>query len=291
MTKLARTTAILLTLAATFGAPGIANATYFVRPVLQYDGEFVDGYQPNGPTTGSQTFSNGSTTLQSFVNLTDGTIKTFVEANGPTNTFTIATGVMGDQIRYTGSSEQSVSFRFDFDSLISANQQFTGTPGELESRYIGIQAFFAIYEAGTGANYNNWTVFGSAADQALYNDYADITFNDEMESFDTFYSGSLGTDLFLTSGKSYDVFAAFNLLINPGSLVGPVTMNSLNTSRIGIDAPAGGFTSESGVFLGFDPTPTGAVPEPATWAMMIGGIGAAGGGLRRRRASVSVRYA
>lgn len=39
------------------------------------------------------------------------------------------------------------------------------------------------------------------------------------------------------------------------------------------------------------PVATGAVPEPATWAMMIGGIGAAGGALRRRKANVSVRYA
>ena len=34
-----------------------------------------------------------------------------------------------------------------------------------------------------------------------------------------------------------------------------------------------------------------AVPEPATWAMMIGGIGAVGGTLRRRKAKVSVRFA
>ena len=33
------------------------------------------------------------------------------------------------------------------------------------------------------------------------------------------------------------------------------------------------------------------VPEPASWAMMIGGIGAAGGALRRRKANVSIRYA
>ena len=35
----------------------------------------------------------------------------------------------------------------------------------------------------------------------------------------------------------------------------------------------------------------GIVPEPATWAMMIGGIGAAGGALRRRKANVSVTFA
>ena len=37
---------------------------------------------------------------------------------------------------------------------------------------------------------------------------------------------------------------------------------------------------------------TGAVPEPASWAMMIGGFGLAGGALRRqRRQQVTVRYA
>ena len=37
--------------------------------------------------------------------------------------------------------------------------------------------------------------------------------------------------------------------------------------------------------------PTGAVPEPATWAMMIAGVGMAGGALRRRKGNVSVRFA
>lgn len=35
----------------------------------------------------------------------------------------------------------------------------------------------------------------------------------------------------------------------------------------------------------------GDVPEPATWGMMIVGVGAVGGGLRRRRSAVRVRYA
>jgi hypothetical protein len=41
--------------------------------------------------------------------------------------------------------------------------------------------------------------------------------------------------------------------------------------------PAGGLT-----FLAIG----GAVPEPTTWAMMIGGLGAVGGAVRRRRSSV-----
>ena len=36
---------------------------------------------------------------------------------------------------------------------------------------------------------------------------------------------------------------------------------------------------------------TASVPEPATWAMMIGGVGMAGGVLRRRKTKASVRFA
>jgi hypothetical protein len=43
------------------------------------------------------------------------------------------------------------------------------------------------------------------------------------------------------------------------------------------------FTSASGVFLSDLPT-SGTVPEPASWALMIGGFGMAGAMIRRRRA-------
>jgi len=36
---------------------------------------------------------------------------------------------------------------------------------------------------------------------------------------------------------------------------------------------------------------SGAVPEPASWAMMIGGFGLAGGALRRRRTQTTVKFA
>ncbi len=52
-----------------------------------------------------------------------------------------------------------------------------------------------------------------------------------------------------------------------------------DTAKFVISAPTGTrFTSDSGVFL-----TGGAVPEPATWAMMVVGLGAVGAGLRRRR--------
>jgi hypothetical protein len=46
----------------------------------------------------------------------------------------------------------------------------------------------------------------------------------------------------------------------------------------------------AGITLGSQ-TPGGTVPEPATWAMMIGGFGMVGGAMRRRRVSTKVSFA
>ena len=78
---------------------------------------------------------------------------------------------------------------------------------------------------------------------------------------------ALGT-VEIASGAEYEFL--FGRAVTSGSLEG-VTVPT---------GPGGG-----------GPNPGGAVPEPATWAMMIGGIGAAGGALRRRKAKVSVRFA
>lgn len=59
-----------------------------------------------------------------------------------------------------------------------------------------------------------------------------------------------------------------------------------NTAGFTFNLPTGAtFTSESGSFLS---APTAAVPEPATWALMILGFGGAGAALRRRRRPLAV---
>ena len=43
-------------------------------------------------------------------------------------------------------------------------------------------------------------------------------------------------------------------------------------------------------YFALDNISLSAVPEPATWAMMIGGFGMVGGAMRRRRSSATVSY-
>jgi hypothetical protein len=61
-------------------------------------------------------------------------------------------------------------------------------------------------------------------------------------------------------------------------------MDFLNTGRFGIQAgPGVSYTSDSGVFLTGG---AGAVPEPASWAMMIAGFALAGAAARVRRGAL-----
>ncbi|MBC9031812.1 PEP-CTERM sorting domain-containing protein [Sphingomonas sp. JC676] len=57
-----------------------------------------------------------------------------------------------------------------------------------------------------------------------------------------------------------------------------------------MDTQIGGWAK---ITYDYTPNAAGAVPEPASWAMMMLGIGAVGGAMRRRRSAVTttVRYA
>jgi hypothetical protein len=281
-----------LALAVSLLSASAANATFFIRPVLQYQGELVDGYAANGPTSGTQSFNDGSRSLDATVNLANGTIKTFGQVTGPDDDVAVVTGIMGERIRYTGPSDAPAIFTFDWEGFIDTDQFFFGDDELLGSRTLGIDAYFAVFNAGD-ANYLNWTVSGSNGFKALYNDRYEEFYDGSTSSLSEFVSSGFYTELNLVSGQSYDVYAAFNILLSGGPQIGPVTMDFSNTSTIGIQAPQGGsFTSASGEFLGFAQTPgTGVVPEPASWAMLIAGFGLVGATMRRRRASLSLQSA
>jgi opacity protein-like surface antigen len=73
--------------------------------------------------------------------------------------------------------------------------------------------------------------------------------------------------------------------ITPTSAPYNVTQFHFYTNRTDVDFHYG----EQALYLnGVQLVGTASVPEPASWAMMVGGFGLLGGAMRRRKASVSV---
>ena len=98
----------------------------------------------------------------------------------------------------------------------------------------------------------------------------------------TVYMGSNLLGDGIGSFRVYDEFAAPSGFGNSGrfDLVG--RFGSLNL--VGLANPVGGFITASAAPLPFVP---GAIPEPASWAMLLTGFGLVGGALRQRRRQVT----
>lgn len=90
--------------------------------------------------------------------------------------------------------------------------------------------------------------------------------------------------LTIYKGEQFVIASFVQLIANRDGFV-----DATGTFTVGLD-PAGGAANIAAFQNGVVPGLV-AVPEPATWAMMIGGIGLAGGALRRRKARTSVTYA
>ncbi|WP_293904832.1 PEPxxWA-CTERM sorting domain-containing protein [Phenylobacterium sp.] len=83
-------------------------------------------------------------------------------------------------------------------------------------------------------------------------------------------------------GDVFDIAYELSALFSVGGI------DASHTARIGFDTPDDVFlTAASGATFGHVPPPPSGVPEPASWALMIVGFGAAGAALRRRRALIA----
>ena len=86
-------------------------------------------------------------------------------------------------------------------------------------------------------------------------------------------------------------FVATQMFTGPGKLVGMdrATITPAGVFRMNFNQVTGGASGLATITFGAA-SPAGAVPEPATWAMMIGGFGLAGGALRARRRKGKLAY-
>jgi hypothetical protein len=115
----------------------------------------------------------------------------------------------------------------------------------------------------------------------------------QVNYLDTYPSGAPGvwttnadhtvntyTENYLLTGSIIDLGVALEANLQCGT---GYFCDFSHTAKLGLTLPTGvSFTSDSGTFLTAGAPTAGAVPEPATWAMMVFGFGLAGGTMRRR---------
>lgn len=86
---------------------------------------------------------------------------------------------------------------------------------------------------------------------------------------------------------SLDIPDITGVAINPASNNGFTLSNVVHLGPNSVAMDFGGLSADNATFSVDLLGGAGAVPEPATWALMIGGFGLAGAAMRRRRAMAS----
>ena len=174
----------------------------------------------------------------------------------------------------------------------------TITPVQLTFRVDGtmVNSGTDTYDSGAAAEVFGQLTFGHSDARFDLKSNAATGYVTTLGYLDTYPSNAQGvwvstpgfasntyTETYLLTGASGDI--AVDLSVNLECSLGYVCDFS-HTAKLGLVLPTGAsFTSESGVFL--TASVGGAVPEPASWALLITGFGAVGAASRRRRTPVS----
>jgi hypothetical protein len=168
--------------------------------------------------------------------------------------FDVVVGANGVTFQSLGVNVNSGTFDFEFytiDGGIGAN---TSNPGAWTLR----DTFTGVVSAGVGnlTSFNISDFAGAAGSTIGFYITSTLPFNNVVQ----YTNGTAVGDVVATDG-ALSILSGYGKSYPFGSDFAPRNFN-------------GSITYDAGL-----------VPEPATWAMMIGGIGAAGGALRRRKAA------
>jgi hypothetical protein len=305
----------------TLSLPSLAHAeTTFFSHALDSVQAASDGFQSHvndvlDPTGGAVSasqdgvFDEGTATAFSSGNLSTGEMKAYsdVEASQALGSGALSAQArvdIGDSFRATSgnspfvwTSDSQASFTFDvsgvvdmvtdggaLDDYVQINNSRIGltilAPGTLDA--------YARWAAGDDAAYAGW------GDQVI----ADFTYNLGPGTQDAPYVNGTATSYpasftaTFTPGSDFDWVMSLDLLMNlqyPSGAAARGLADFSHTVTASYAGPQGATTlSASGLFPGtvaLNGAPA-AVPEPGTWALLIGGFGLSGAALRRRRRRV-----
>lgn len=260
----------------------ISTGSYFVQPVITYGNSMINGLEVNGATSKTEGYNNAPNSVNSTIDLYNGTIKGNVDNRSP-NFPLGAQGRLGERITVTNGAGGNATFNFAVEGTVKADARPTNTT---ESTFVNVEAYIAIFDSSVGANASNWWDMSfnpNGTNQTIGRDRYFRNFSNSTTDVNTLIDTVLSVSAPLThNNQSFDIFANLSLLSVIGNLPVEISMDFSNTARFGIDLPDGAsFTSASGVFLtgGDDIAP---IPLPAGAPLLVAALGMLGL-LRRRR--------
>ncbi|MEP6785207.1 MAG: PEPxxWA-CTERM sorting domain-containing protein [Sphingomonadales bacterium] len=257
-------------------------------------------------TNHAQVVSNSGNTAWATSDIANGAVRAFTSnGNGPVAR-SFAEARITDTVFFSNNSGTTLylPFSFSFDGRITDTSTFSSTASAIFN-ISGASTACADGSYGTcygdhsmylqnGGNANSTTVIGYASN-GTYNgvqqggafffnapdnvDLANWTVSKNWNSGGGYYDTVVSSVLAIQSGDSR---LGFDLRLKMDCTLQGTICDFGNTSKFAFGTlPTGlGFTSASGVFL--QGNQSGAVPEPASWGMMIIGFGLIGTAMRRR---------
>ncbi|CAM3164609.1 PEP-CTERM sorting domain-containing protein [Sphingomonas antarctica] len=216
----------------------------------------------------------------SSADLAKGEVHLFASATGFSGA--IAQASLSDTLHFSvaGADANTVTYipvSFSFDGTMPGTSDPATASAELNYGFYFGNAYtyeFGDYAAGYYGYNSRYPTFIYSGDPRV-SGWVSSSFA-SYSPLDTRFAG-----VYALTGASGDIPIDFSLGLSASN----VALDYSHTGKISIGHVDGlSFTSDSGVFLN---AVGGAVPEPASWAMIIGGFGMIGAGVRGRRSIFS----
>lgn len=257
-------------------------------------GTYSTGWSDDGWTNTATSISNVNSLARGTASLADGTVKAFATNPDATQGQGFVLSTISDIVTFNNTTGSALTLRVGYT--------FDGAYTNGQNNYFDYASvYLALTSPNLSTSPSNYVTFANSGSglggYGLSRGWADGFFDQQwffagqaqdftISSFGAPESGPFGggisTLLSIPTGQSQ---LGFTLSLDLGCRVSGSTCNFGSTSafRFG-DLPTGlSFSSQSGTLFSALTTVPGAVPEPATWAMLIFGFGVVGAGMRSRR--------
>lgn len=262
------------------------------------------GWADNGWTNTASATSNSLSYAYANANLSTGSVHAYATNPDANWGQSFATSQISDIVTFNNSSggALTLSIGYTFDGVFSGVVANQG--GAYASIYMALTTpDYTLKFAGSGNNLVGGTngyasgaqalidagggTYGAAGTVGLstFMNAADYSFTGDYDAATGFTSGAFSTDIIIPVGVSQ---LGFSLFLDLGCRQRQITCDFGNSGLFRFAALPDGlsFTSASGTLFSAFATPPGdpnAVPEPATWAMLIFGFALIGGVVRRKK--------